>query len=65
MKRILRINRGVKVFGAKGGADGLLCLHQNRKEVGGDEVEEAFGTFWVSSAVLFYPEAPATIGWNF
>jgi hypothetical protein len=65
MRRILRINRGVKVYRARGRADELLCLRQHRREAGGDEVKDALGTVLVTSAVLFYPEAPANICWDF
>jgi len=65
MRRILRINGGVKVHRARGGADGLLCLRQHGRKVDGDEIEDALGIVWVTSAVLFYPEAPANICWDF
>ena len=65
MRRILRINGGVKVHRARGGADGLLCLRQNRREVDAHEGKDALGTVLVTSVVLFYPEAPANICWDF
>jgi len=65
MRRILRINRGVKVYRAAGRADGLLCLRQHRREVGAHEAKDALGTVLITSAVLFYLEAPANICWDF